>query len=356
MKRIQLPVLLSALILVSFSRPEKEFKIFQFPIDQIPRIDGNFSDWDMVPQSYSIGLDELMDTENGHGTNLDPKDFDISVKAGWVKDLNRLYFYVEAYDDYWDFDDPALGQDIFELVVDGNISGGPFIKHHNENKNKLPVTDLHFKGHGEHAQNYHIFTPVQNKDWAMIWGNSYWIKEFPHFNIAYDYDFNHGESGILKMEFWVTPFDHASPEGYQKSIVTELKENEIIGLSWCILDFDGEKRESFMNLAHDTRMIWNASYLCAFRLMPLEEKYRKAIQADWSFIEVDRDAKWIQFLDRSTGNIESWHWNFGDGNFSHDQNPHHRYEKAGEWTVILTVKGPAGESIRSKVWDVVTRE
>ncbi len=123
---------------MSFPRQEKEFKIFPFPADQIPRIDGAFSDWAMVPRAYSIGLDELMDTEDGHGTNLVPKEFDISVKTGWVKDLNRLYFYVEAFYDYWDFDDPALGQDVFELVVDGNISGGPFIKQHNENSNILP--------------------------------------------------------------------------------------------------------------------------------------------------------------------------------------------------------------------------
>jgi len=33
----------------------------------------------------------------------------------------------------------------------------------------------------------------------------------------------------------------------------------------------------------------------------------------------------------------------------------HNYEKAGEWTVVLTVEGPEGTSIRSKVWDVVTK-
>ncbi len=33
----------------SLSRPDKEFKIFQFPRDQIPRIDGDTSDWNMVP-------------------------------------------------------------------------------------------------------------------------------------------------------------------------------------------------------------------------------------------------------------------------------------------------------------------
>lgn len=337
------------------SRPDKVFKIYQFPTNQIPRIDGEFSDWSTVPDSFAIGLDELNDTQFGHGTNLDPKDFDLKVKVAWVKDLNRLYFYLEAYDDYWDFDDKALGQDIFELVVDGNLSGGPFIKKHNENKNVLPFSELHFKGHGEHAQNYHIFTPVQNKEWVMIWGNSHWIKDFPHYNAAYDYDFKHGESGKLKMEFWITPFDHASPDGFEYSQVSRLKENELIGLSWCMLDFDGKKCEAFMNLAHDIKMIYDASYLNTFRLMPLDKSFIEPIASNWDFIEIDRDKRWIQFLDKSVGDIKSYHWDFGDGTVSNEQNPSHIYKKAGEWTVVLTVEGDNGKAIHSKVWDVVTK-
>ncbi|MFT6321916.1 MAG: hypothetical protein ACJAT4_002851 [Granulosicoccus sp.] len=337
-------------------RPDQEFKIYQFPKDQIPRIDGEFSDWDIVPDSLSVGLDELMDTEYGHGTDLDPTDYNIEVKVAWVKGLNRLYFYIEAEDDYWDFDHHALGQDIFELVVDADLSGGTFINQHNGNKDLLPKTDLYFKGHGAHAQNYHIFTPVQNKDEVMIWGNTPWIKEFPHYNAAYDYNFQHGEGGKLKMEFWITPFDYAHIEGFSKSTISELEENELIGLSWCILDFDGKgKCESFMNLAHNTKMIYDASYLCAFRLLPLEEKFLKPLQANWSFVEMDRASRWIQFKDESYGKTEKWHWDFGDGASSNEQHPKHKYDKGDVWTVILSVEGPEGKSIRSKVWDVVTK-
>lgn len=347
--------LFSGLPLLSSSQSDKEFQIFQFPQTQIPRIDGEFLDWEMVPESYSIGLDKLMDTKYGHGTDLDPKDYDVEVKVGWVKGLSRLYFHLEAYDDYWDFDELGLWQDIFEIVVDADLSGGPFIKSRNSNINRLSKEELHFKGHGAHAQNYHIFTPVQNKDWSMIWGNTPWIKEFPHANVAYDYDFQHGENGLLKMEFWITPFDHASINGFHESVVSDLKENDIIGLSWCILEHDGDQMESFMNLAHDSRMVYNASYLPAFRLMPLEQKYRTPMQADWSFSVLDRDQRWIQFRDESTGAITNWHWDFGDGEKSTDPNPLHTYEKGGEWTVILTVEGPGGKSVRSKVWDVVTK-
>jgi hypothetical protein len=179
--------------------------------------------------------------------------------------LNRLYFYVEAYDNYWAFDDNGLNQDIFELVIDGDLFGGPFIKKHNRNLNRIPVEELHFKGHGVHAQNYHIFNPLQNKGAALIWGNTAWIKDFPYLNIAYNYNFKHGEGGKLKIEFWITSFDHADYNGTDRSVITQLKENDHLGLSWCIIDFDGEKAEAFINLAHDTKMIYDASYLNLFR-------------------------------------------------------------------------------------------
>lgn len=43
------------------------------------------------------------------------------------------------------------------------------------------------------------------------------------------------------------------------------------------------------------------------------------------------------FNDKSEGNIDSWHWDFGDGQFSNEQNPVHTYSSLGEFNVCLTV-------------------
>lgn len=341
-----------------FARPEKEYKIFQFPHNAIPRIDGTFADWDMVPDSYAIGLSELFDTHGGRGAELDPSEFDLTVKVGWVDGENRLYFYVVASDDSWDFTDLTLRQDIFELVVDADLSGGPFIKEDNGNLNKLPVSDLHFKGHGAHAQNYHIFTPVQHgKDWAMVWGSTPWIKDFPWANAEYSYDFKLGGSGLLRMEFWITPFDYAAVEGIERSVVSSLAENELIGMSWCMIDFDVDKPKAdpVMSLSHDFRMIRDGSFLNAFRLMPLEEDLRPALSARWDFLEVDRNRRIVQFFDRSIGEVTRRTWDFGDGATSDEEYPIHRYDRAGEWTVQLTVEGPDGTDRSIMVWEVVTK-
>ena len=206
-------------------------------------------------------MDQLSDTVGGRGTKIDRKDKDVNVRVGWVKGLNRLYFLYEAYDDFWDFNKTDLHNDIFELVVDGDLSGGPFIKQMHP-YSKLSKEEAHFRFHGVHAQNYHIFTPSEGKDWAMVWGCQPWIKEMPWANAAYDYNFKHGQSGKLTLEFWITPFDYAPAEGPDRAVVSDLKENSLIGMSWSILDYDDEKAErfkAFWNLSHKTTMYGDAS-------------------------------------------------------------------------------------------------
>ncbi|MDD5065297.1 MAG: PKD domain-containing protein [Phycisphaerae bacterium] len=47
----------------------------------------------------------------------------------------------------------------------------------------------------------------------------------------------------------------------------------------------------------------------------------------------------ICFVDQSTGSVDSWLWDFGDGSFSAEQNPKHTYKVAGGYTVKLEVAG-----------------
>ena len=50
----------------------------------------------------------------------------------------------------------------------------------------------------------------------------------------------------------------------------------------------------------------------------------------------------VTFRDLSTGKIRLWYWDFGDGHKSRERNPVHKYLNAGEYSVSLTIKGPAG--------------
>ncbi|WP_343517582.1 PKD domain-containing protein [Sphingomonas sp.] len=329
------------------------FRIFQFPADAIPRIDEDAGDWAMVGPGYAIGTGAIA-ADDGSGRRPDPKSLDVRVRVGWVKGLNRLYFLYEAQDDYWSFAQPGLANDIFELVVDGDRSGGPLIaRFHPELGKALSHHDGWFGFQNIHAQNYHIFTPAGDKDWAMAWGpQASWIKRLPWSNIAYRYDFKHGAPGRLVMEFWITPFDRADPDDPAKSVETRLTEDQVIAMAWAVIDDDGPGgKRGFWNLSPHHTMYGQASQLCPFRLMPLDPGLAKPAAAQWSFRIVDRVRRTVAFRDESAG-ATSWKWDFGDGASSTEQHPVHRYATPGKFVVTLEVVGPKGTARLQKVWDV----
>lgn len=370
MTRLPLICLLLALAApaLALEKPNITYQVFQFPADKIPRVDGDASDWAMVPESYVIGMDQLHD-DTGRHIAPDPKTLDVRVKVGWVKGLNRLYFLYEAYDDYWDFSLPGFHNDIFEVVVDGDASGGPFVGRDQRRiytpehigqpaatpDSRISDDEFRWAVHGVHAQNYHIFTPAVNKDWAVAWGTPTWVKELPWANAAYGYNFKPGEPGKLVLEFWITPFDYAGPEGPSRAVESVLAENKIIGLSWAVLDQDNvatESKDGFWNLSPKHTMYGQASELCAFRLMPLDPSVAPKLAAQWAWSVVDMDRRLVAFKDLSVGTITAWKWDFGDGTFSTEQHPQHSYAKPGNYVIILDITGPAGASRRAKVWDV----
>ena len=56
----------------------------------------------------------------------------------------------------------------------------------------------------------------------------------------------------------------------------------------------------------------------------------------------------VQFTDSSTGVINSWNWDFGDGETSTLQNPAHEYTNSSMYTVSLTISGPSGSTTMTK--------
>lgn len=97
------------------------YKIFQFPADKIPRIDGMTSDWAIVPDDYAITMDRLHDDrpDSIRHKTIDKKNLDVTIKVGWVNDKN------------------------------------------------MSAMDAWFSFQGAQAQNCHIFTPPLDKKWEV---------------------------------------------------------------------------------------------------------------------------------------------------------------------------------------------
>lgn len=363
--------LLAALPLRALDRPDVTFKVFQFPEDKIPRIDGDASDWAIVPDDYAITTDQLVDDNHRH-PKPDPKNLDIKVRVGWVKGLSRLYFLYEAYDDYWDFADPGLHNDTFEIVVDGDASGGPLIpkgsRFWSEERvgkttaapdDRISVDENNWAIHGVAAQNYHVMTPAVGKDWTMAWNAGTWTKNFPWASAKTNFNFKHGESGKLVLEFYITVFDYAGPEGPERAVQSVFRDNKIIGLSFAVIDYDAPNApggSGFWNLSRQHTMYGQASELCAFRLMPIEPKLLPALEAHWSYSVVDMDRRLVAFKDETIGQPTAWKWTFGDGDTSTEQYPLHVFKKPGNYVTILDVTDAAGRTSRlSQIWAVQLR-
>lgn len=269
-------ILLSCLIALCFIQPaiaqkiaKEGYKVYQFANNEIPDIDGESIDWACVPELFSITESSMKEDEGKH-LAPNPSTISCKVKVGWSAQTQRLYFLYEATDNYWRFTENSLNTDIFEVVVDGDCSGGPFIDRFHPTAPK-DVWQAWFKFHGCHAQNYHIFTPAHQEDWCMYWGPQVWLKQKPYADYAYQYNFKEGEKGKLTLEFYITPFDHADADGPQKSKQTVLKEGNEIGLCWAIIDWDANpnSKDGFWNLSEEHTMYGNADYLHKFKLMPL---------------------------------------------------------------------------------------
>ncbi|MBC2667632.1 PKD domain-containing protein [Novosphingobium piscinae] len=336
--------------------PCGEFAIHQFAADAIPRIDGDPSDWAEVGADEAIGVERLA-ADDGSGRRPDPASLSGRIRVGWVRGLNRLFFLYEVEDDDWDFGRPGLRNDIFELVVDGDRSGGPLIARFHPALNAagpggLDAAQAWFGFQNIHAQNYHIFTPPGDKDPAMAWGpQADWIKRLPWANFASRHRLQPGGGGRLTLEFWITPFDRADPAGPEHSVETPLRENGVIAMAWALIDRDGAEgtRNHFWNLSPRHTMYGQAAELCAFRLMPPRQP---ALAADWSFRILDPAARTVAFTDTSRGTVTARRWDFGDGTGSTEAAPVHRYAQSGKFVVTLEVSGPQGRARREKVWDV----
>jgi PKD repeat protein len=131
-------------------------------------------------------------------------------------------------------------------------------------------------------------------------------------------------------------------------------------MAWAVKEYDDvntptSEPRAFWNLSPSIYMYGDASHLVTFRLMPLEEKFHKPVEAQFSLKVVGMERRVVAFQDLSYGKIDSWQWDFGDGASSAEQHPIHTYPKGGEYIVTLTVQGPAGRSRRAKVWDVVLK-
>lgn len=73
-----------------------------------------------------------------------------------------------------------------------------------------------------------------------------------------------------------------------------------------------------------------------------------------SFSFVNSSGTTFDFTDASTGTVDSWAWDFGDGNTDTVQNPSNTYATSGDYTVCLTATNSAGSDTFCDTVSVLT--
>ena len=262
------------------------FNAFQFPDDRIPLLDGDLSDWEIVPPEYFVDYTyhkvAILDPSPAH----DLTDLHIKrIAVGWNDAANRLYFMAEVYDDVHRFykEDPdsldtyfsrlkgayVHGCDIWEIVIDADHAGDQVVGFDREN----PQVEMRHRS--AYTQNYHLYIPpINGYYWHWLWGKATWTAAPEYSALGWHYEGKHLSAGTVAYECYLTPFDDLHPDGPDSSALHDLRENAIIGLSWAFLDADSSdtKFDAFWSFSKQVEVYNGAENLADFRLMPVGRK------------------------------------------------------------------------------------
>ena len=218
--------------------PGELYFAVQFPDNLVPTMDGDLSDWDIVPiDPYTIRNDRLYSPVAeiqpvGRG-EIDVSDINIRHIMGWNENANKLYVMSEVFDNIHNADreNPAAfwQDDAWEVEV--NPDHTPTEEHNLEGE---PANNFSYKWAVPPVEgSYQYYRPVSALEWLV--DGSEWVS----FGWGFDGE-QFGES-TYRYELAITPItslpNDASATADQ-AVVFDLGENEIIHTSITVGDFD----------------------------------------------------------------------------------------------------------------------
>jgi len=293
MKRV---VLAAALVLgvsgLAFAHfpPGVTYPIFQFPDELRPTIDGDLSDWDIVPEAYTIPID-LMGERLAGMTEPDYNDFNCWLKLGWNKSDNKLYVASWTYDNVHLVPRPSgeitlmWQQDDFEIMTDMDHSGGQYKGWSAE---QIPDEEERKLAEGRQAQQYACAYPQADGVYAVSFDYATWTTEAPYWEAGFTFDGTLNGPGTTTYEVRMTTWDEMIYYGPDQSTEHKFKEGEIVGLQFSYGDFDDPENptqyHAFWTVSHQDATFKFAERFCDFLVAPLEVK--PAVEANtWGRIK-----------------------------------------------------------------------
>ena len=248
------------------------FFIVQFPDNVAPTIDGDLSDWNIVPASpYVIAADKMFDpaqfNEAGRG-ELDLSDFNPTQIVGWNDNMNKLYFACSIFDNIHNIDreNPAYhwNDDNWEVEVNPT-----HLAAEEQNLGDEPVNRIAYKWVVPPLEGvYQSIEPI---------GDLTWLSDGTEY-VSYGWSFEgemYGESTYY-YELAVSPIaslprENATPENTE---FYDLEEDDVIHISIFNGDIEsGDDYQGFWGTTPESSNIALNDFVCA----PMDQQLLDAI-------------------------------------------------------------------------------
>ena len=251
----------------------------QFPDANLPTIDGDISDWDVVNETYWITHEQLVETVQGLGTSWDATDLSVRVILGWNPTINRLYIMEDRFDDaIWVLTD----WDSMEFEFDADHSGGRFGMFSDLVETQEEADRLH----GAQAQNYGINNGGAG---TMAWHKAQWHTMPPWGDWATSQSVPEGGEGFFYAETMITGWNDLDWNGPETSEVHQLKESEIVGFNFTMVDEDDVEDsgayDGYWVLSGQTDSFREGDLLTDFLLAPIDPDINWADQQQATAVE-----------------------------------------------------------------------
>jgi len=214
---------------------------FQWPAGLEPTLDGDLSEWSIVPEDYEVTFDQM--TEFNGERPADFSNLNFRAIVSYSVDTNRLYFMMERFDNLWDRDgvgERAGGDDSWEMHIDGDHSGDQMAFSAAE----IADEDERTLAKGRWSQSYHTRFPslgdTGRESWSWFWmSKAEWHDDLPWSDYGFRLDGEIGAGEVTAyMEVMRTPFDDFLWNDPNGSVVHQFVEGDITGLGWALFDSD----------------------------------------------------------------------------------------------------------------------
>ena len=224
--------------------------LFQWPAGLEPTLDGDLSEWDIVPEDYYVPFESHYEYYLGLGHENDESNLSFRVVGSWSAGTNRLYLMMERFDNLWvrtGFGQTAAGDDSWEIMIDADHGGD----RHFALPDDYEDEDERQRNQGRFAQNAHYVWPdMPDANRAVGWkwffnSKSTWhdVPPWGDYGFQLDGEVNSGEA-TARIEVMTIAWDDFHWVGPDESLVHTFTEGNTIGLGWVVHDIDNTAEDN----------------------------------------------------------------------------------------------------------------